>query len=209
MMRNCIKLITTVTSIAILLVSCRGAGKVIPEIERDLGNVHPKPIPHVPDSSEAAQSLEALFKESGERARQAKEAAKATAEQRVSFNGNMQAYKENLRQEAYKAALEELQNRAIKATEKKLREMAEQIATEIVTEVVAANFPNQNSEANENQSTLQPMQSKFTCQCAQDSTNNPNAKGLGDPFASEINRQGEPCNTDSRFSGALYCKAMP
>ena len=52
---------------------------------------------------------------------------------------------------------------------------------------------------------LKSLPALFICQCAQDSSNNPNAKGLGDPFVSEKNRQKEPCNTDTRSSGFMHC----
>jgi len=54
----------------------------------------------------------------------------------------------------------------------------------------------------------QPSPTGYNCQCAQNSTNNPNAKGLGEPFTSKTNRQGEACNTETRFVGLLYCSAQ-
>ncbi len=54
---------------------------------------------------------------------------------------------------------------------------------------------------------------EYECQCAQDPDLFPperrmNAKGLGEPFISPINREREACNTDSRCQGIIWCREV-
>ncbi len=54
---------------------------------------------------------------------------------------------------------------------------------------------------------------EYECQCVQDADLFPpdrrsNAKGLGEPFISPINREREACNTDSRSQGIFWCRVV-
>lgn len=143
MLKRHVNLIVITFFIAGFMVSCHAVDDLGKGIIGIADNVPPIKIPAPADASaEAAKRFEQLIKGAGQRAKQA---GKSAARDRLSVatGSERQIYKESLWQVAYDTTLSELQRynkrSATKFAEQELRDLAQQMTSDTITEVEQEN----------------------------------------------------------------------